>query len=419
MQNLLAQVRQRTEIISPVVFRLFLAVVLAGLAGSIPEVIFNFYVQSLGYDNSVAGQLAGLVRLSGFVFGIPIGLLVDRFGGVRAIQLGATLNTIVWLVLVQTTDLNAMRALYFLAGVFASSVMVGTVPTLVRIVPPANRARILGLNFSLFVIMGFAGALLGGFLPGAYAQYAGVPATSAEAYRFVLYMPIVLSALALLPLASVQRRLTQGQHDTHAQPTHETEMAKARVPYILLITTCNMLMGFAGGMIHPFFNLFLRQTFALEDAVVGSMVAGLSLALGLGGMFGKPIADAMGPRRGVMVLALVAGLLGMGTLIPNVWAAFVCYALSTFAVGMLFPFFDLLILPSVPVQQRGLAKSTASMQWSIGWASAAFVSGFLQLSFGFVVPIAIYIVGQFVVAALVLVLPYRAPAPAPAIASAT
>jgi hypothetical protein len=59
------------------------------------------------------------------------------------------------------------------------------------------------------------------------------------------------------------------------------------------------------------------------------------------------------------------------------------------------------------------------MQWSIGWATAAFVSGFLQLSFGFVVPIAIYIVGQFMVAALVLFLPYRAPVQTPAIAPAT
>jgi MFS family permease len=404
--------------VSPVVYRIFVAVALAGLAGSIPEVIFNFYVQSLGYDNSVAGQLAGVVRLAGFVFGMPLGLMVDRFGGIRAIQAGALLNAVVWIGLVQSTDLTAMRALYFLAGLFASAVMVGTVPTLTRVVPVEQRAQVLGVNFSLFVLMGFLGALLGGWLPGVVATFRGISAVSAPAYQAVLVVPIVLSGAVLLVLRGVHARVlalapqgTQGVAGDVAVATS--------VPLIILMTTGNLAMGFAGGIFHPFINLFFRQEYAFADATVGLLVAGLSLALGLGGMFGRPVVQALGPRRGLVVLLGTAAVIGAGTLIPQPWVAYTCYLLSTFLNGMAFPFFDLLLIASVAPHQRGLTKSVSSMQWSIGWAVAAFFSGQLQVQYGFWLPIVIFACGQGLAAVLAWYLPYRDQRSAPVAVAAT
>lgn len=398
--------RDALRAVSPVVYRIFVAVAFAGLAGSIPEVIFNFYVQSLGYDNRVAGQLAGVVRLAGFVFGVPLGLMVDRFGGIRAIQAGALLNMLVWIGLVQSTDLTVMRVLYFLAGVFASSVMVGTVPTLTRVVPVEQRAQVLGVNFSLFVLMGFLGALLGGWLPGVVAAFRGISAVSAPAYQAVLSVPIVLSACALLALRGIHARVGALAPQDVSRTADDVTVV-ASVPLIVVMTTGNLTMGFAGGILHPFMNLFFRQQYALADATVGLLVAGLSLALGFGGMFGRPVAQALGPRRGLVVLLGLAAVTGAGTLIPQPWVAYACYALSTFLIGMAFPFFDLLLIASVAPQQRGLTKSVASMQWSIGWATAAFLSGQLQVQYGFWLPIVIFACGQGIAAFVAWHLPYR------------
>lgn len=392
--------------VSPVIYRIFVAVALAGLAGSIPEVIFNFYVQSLGYDNSVAGQLAGVIRLAGFVFGVPLGLMVDRFGGIRAIQAGALLNAVVWIGLVQSTDLTVMRVLYFLAGLFASSVMVGTVPTLTRVVPVEQRAQVLGVNFSLFVLMGFLGALLGGWLPGVFATFWGISAVSSTAYQAVLSVPIMLSCAVLIVLWGVHGQVLA----LHAQSTQgavDERAVVASIPLIIVMTTGNLTMGFAGGILHPFMNLFFRQEYAFSDATVGLLIAGLSLALGLGGMFGRPVAQALGPRRGLVVLLGLAAVIGSGTLIPLAWVAYLCYALSTFLIGMAFPFFDLLLIASVAPHQRGLTKSVSSMQWSIGWATAAFLSGQLQVQYGFWLPIVIFACGQGLAAVLAWCLPYR------------
>jgi MFS family permease len=403
--------RDALRAVSPVVYRIFVVVVFAGLAGSVPEVIFNFYVQSLGHDNSVAGQLAGVVRLAGFVFGVPLGLMVDRFGGIRAIQAGAVLNTLVWIGLVQSTDLTVIRVLYFFAGVFASSVMVGTVPTLTRVVPVEQRAQVLGMNFSLFVLMGFLGALLGGWLPGVIATFRGISAVSADAYQAVLYVPIVLSVCAFIALRGIHARVGLLAPQGTVSAASDVAVASS-VPGIILMTTGNLTMGFAGGVLHPFMNLFFRQEYAFPDATVGLFIAGLSLALGLGGMFGRPVAQALGPRRGLVVLLGLAAVTGAGTLIPQPWVAYACYALSTFLIGMAFPFFDLLLIASVAPQQRGLTKSIASMQWSIGWATAAFLSGQLQVQYGFWLPIVLFACGQGVAALVVWYLPYRDRGPA-------
>lgn len=398
---------QHEPLFTPIVKRLLLAVIFAGLAGSVPEVIFNFYVQSLGYDNAVAGQLASVVRFAGFAFGVPIGLFVDRFGGIRAIQIGAMLNIIVWLVLIQTSDLGVMRVFYFLSGVLATSVMVGSVPTLVRVVSLQKRAQILGINFSLFVIMGFVGALVGGFLPTVVATMQGIDATSVTAYRVVLFVPVICSALVVLVLLGVNARITihNGQNKAVEVAGQPTDAVK--ITFIVVLTIGNFVMGFAGGILHPFMNLMLRQRFSLEDGIVGIGIAGLSLLLGLGGLFGRPVANRFGPRKGIVLLTLLASATGMCTISDNVWVSYTGYALSTFLVGMAFPFFDLLLIASVAPQQRGITKSISSMQWSLGWSLAALYSGYLQVQYGFIVPILIFAVGQAVAAIVVLVLPYR------------
>ena len=71
---------------SPLVWRLMVFAFIIGLTSSLPDILFNFYLLSLGFDNSVAGELASIVRLAGFAMAIPLGIAVDRFGGISTYQ---------------------------------------------------------------------------------------------------------------------------------------------------------------------------------------------------------------------------------------------------------------------------------------------------------------------------------------------
>ena len=63
---------------------------LLGFAGSIADLLFNFYLVSLGYAADTAGLLATVSRTAGVVLGLPIGLLIDRAGARRALLVGVS-----------------------------------------------------------------------------------------------------------------------------------------------------------------------------------------------------------------------------------------------------------------------------------------------------------------------------------------
>ena len=57
-----------------------------GLLG-IADILLNFYLVSIGYDTATISLLQSLPRLSGFLIGLPIGLVANRVGNRRLIAL--------------------------------------------------------------------------------------------------------------------------------------------------------------------------------------------------------------------------------------------------------------------------------------------------------------------------------------------
>ena len=138
---------------------------IVGLITSLPDVLFNFYLLSMGFDNAVAGSLASLLRLSGFLLGIPLGIAVDRFGGIRTIQVATVVNIVVWSALLHVTDVTLIRVLYFLSGVFFTAQAISILPLISRISTPTQRPYLFGLNFSVLMATSIVSALIGGRLP--------------------------------------------------------------------------------------------------------------------------------------------------------------------------------------------------------------------------------------------------------------
>ena len=204
---------------SPYVWRLFVFTFIVGVATGVPEIIFNFYLASLGFDNAVAGQMVSLTRLSGFLFGIPLGLAVDRFGGIRVIQAFSIVNLVTWAALLSTTDLTIIRICYFFAGVLFTAQATAILPLLSRITTPAQRPVVFGVNFALIMSTNSVSAIVGGLLPSGFAWLQGIDATSVAAYRQSLASVFVFTMLAMLSLTGLRRAMatTAPTDSTHAE----------------------------------------------------------------------------------------------------------------------------------------------------------------------------------------------------------
>jgi MFS family permease len=386
---------------SPLVWRLLMFTVIVGITAGLPEIIFNFYLLSLGFDNAVAGQMASLVRISGFIFGIPLGLAVDRFGGVRVIQLAGVINIITWAILLTTTDINIIRACYFFSGVLFTAQATAILPMLTRVTTPEQRPLLFGVNFALVMATSSISALLGGALPGIIAEWQGFSATSTEAYRSTLYAVFGFTVLAVTSLSGMHKRIMTSQvnDDNHIDRLAQPDVLVAK-SLILRRAFGRITLGMAGGMLYPFMNLYLRQTYAMPDEQIGATIAFFGFASMLAGLVSGYFTNRFGAQRTVIWSATGAGLVMIAAFIPNPLVFVVAYTIGSMLISQIYPAGDILILNTVAPAQRGFTSSINNMYWSLGWAVAAGVSGMLQVTSGFFWPFALHIILMGVTAVL-------------------
>jgi MFS family permease len=358
-----------------IVLRIFVFTMIAGFLNGIPDVIFNFYILGLGYDNAVTGQMASLVRMSGFVFGIPIGMAVDRIGSIRTMQIGAGANILVWLALLFAPNLLVMQVAYFCSGTFFTIATVAAITALSTLGSGAHRAQLIGMNFTLITVLGFVGSLVAGFLPSLVAPWLGAGPTDVVAYRATLAVLVAASAGALLPLLGVSQRV----HAFHAERGVQGD-DEVSVPLLgtIWLTAGYFIVGLGGGILHPFMNVYFRDIYALPDAIIGIIVASFTLLMGVGGVLGGRLVARYGVRPVVVWAAILCLPFCLGLLSTQLSVAVGGYFVLCLLIGMVFPYMDMLLFQAVATRQRGVVKSISTMAWSIGWAIAAYASGLLQ-----------------------------------------
>jgi predicted MFS family arabinose efflux permease len=151
-------------------------------------------------------------------------------------------------------------------------------------------------------------------------------------------------------------------------------------------------------MLHPFINLYLRQTYGLPDTQIGVYIAVYIMASVVAALVSSAFIARLGAQRTVVVMALAAaGVMG-GAFIEHPVVFVLTYTASMFFIGQIYPAGDVLILNTVGAAQRGFTTSINNMLWSLGWGIAASLSGWLQVTSGFTWPFVIHIICMLVTA---------------------
>lgn len=365
--------------LSPSVWRILIHSLLFGLALSVAEILFNFYLVSLGYAADTAGLMSTVSRGSGMLIGIPMGLLIDRVGAQRAIALGLTLFCSGWAIMLASRELWALVLGQFVVG--ASYLMAGTAvtPLLASVTTDGERAQVFGLNASATLIVGLLGSSIGGLLPTMAGAALGAGPQDTASYRLALGAVIALGVAAALPVLGTMRRL----EETRGVGAAVLPLERLPLRGMLRFSLPAFTLGIAGGLFLPFQNLFFREQFGMDDATVGVILAVGALGAGIGALLGSQVTRRLGLRRGAA--ALRSGAIGAMLLLlaPLLMPAVVGFFLRGMFVAASFPQMDALAMRSVPAEQRGVMMSAMSVFWSGGWALAAAVSGYVQITWGF------------------------------------
>ena len=377
--------------------RLYLAsVVLAGAAIGVYRLLFNFYILSQGYDESLLGVLVTISSLAALLSALPMGYLADHLGRKAALILGGLITGLVIALIVLFPSVPVFIAANVLLGLGQSLSGVTMGPFLMENSGEKERTYLFSFSSGLLMGSGFVGSWIGGFLPTWLGSLQGAAPTSTTAYGASLLLISAVASLAVAPLFFLRGQRIQGNHNNFASLA-EMKRQSGKLSRLVLPMLATSI---GAGMFMPFMNVFFRQVHHQPDPMIGSLFAWGSLAMGLGLIIAPPLADRYGKIQLIVVTQSLAipflAVLGFSPWFPLSAGA---YYIRLALMNMSGPVYQTFVLEQVDPKSRATVASLVSMANNFGWAFSPSISGWIQVRYGFgptfLVTMALYILSTF------------------------
>jgi MFS family permease len=362
--------------------RLYLVnTIIVGAALGVFRLLFNFYVLSLGYDETLVGNLTTATSLTALIVALPMGYLADLLGRKRSLILGGGAVVSAILVMVALPNSGVFIAMNVLIGFGQSLSGVTTGPFLMENSNEKERVYLFSFSSGLSTASSFLGNWVGGELPTWLGAARGVSATSTSAYGASLLVVAIAAALGVIPLLLMRMpKISSGQRSVFA-PIAFFRSDPALVGKLILPL---LITSLGAGLIMPFMNVFFRTVHHQTDSAIGLMFALGSLAMAVGLILAPPLADRIGKIQLVVLSQALSipflYILGFSSWFPLVSAA---YYIRVGLMNMSGPVYQTFVLERVKPESRATIASLTSMAGNFGWALSPTVSGMLQVRYGF------------------------------------
>jgi len=362
--------------------RLYLLnVIITGAVMGIFRLIFNFYALSLGFDESVLGNLITTSSFVALIAALPMGYLADLLGRKGSLVLSGALLSISILAMALWQTETSLYAMNVVSGLAQSLGGVTMSPFLMENSDEKERTYLFSFGQGLQMTMASVGNWVGGYLPSWLGHAKNVAATSSMAYGDSILIAGIGAAIALLPLVFIKSpQITRSQRAVFAPFQYA-----AKNPGLLTKLVLPMLLTSLGaGLVMPFMNVFFRTVHHQPDPVIGTLFAWGSLAMGIGLLIAPPLAERFGKIQIVVVTqALSIPFLVLLGFSPIFWIGAATYYIRLALMNMSSPVYQTFVMEHVEPSARATVASLTSMAWNFGWAFSPTISGWLQVKYGF------------------------------------
>ena len=359
--------------------RLYLWVAfLGGFTVGVTRIIFNLYIQALGFDAAFLGQLLAVTTAAAGITALPAGLLTDRWGTKRALvwgSLGVGCGAFGQMVL--TTPLLLLTS-GALAGAGGAIALAAQAPFLAHNSSRRERTYLFSTMAALFLASSIVGNLLGGHVPQ-WLQDSRLALSEVWSYRATLLAAGAASAFTLPVLLLLRETYQPGGPETRRWTlTRRSTTALAK-----LITT-DGLISLGAGLTIPFLNVFFVQELGTSAAFYGTMSAA-SLGLRVATTLVAPVlATRLGPVPSIALtqLSSVPLLLLIG-FPPALGFAAAAYVLRTSLMNMAFPVRDSFAMTIVDQSSRATVTAALLVTNNLAAALSTAIGGQLISAFGY------------------------------------
>ncbi|WP_136604883.1 MFS transporter [Paenibacillus dokdonensis] len=361
----------------------FLANLLYQIGTGMFSVLYNLYIQSLGYQDTMNGTIVSVQSLATALIFIPIGLIADRVSHRLLLLFGALLAGLSFMGRAFVSGESGLIILSIAAGLFAAFFQVIAVPFLAENTTKQQRLRMFSYHFSLVLAAQVLGSSGGGFLADLLQQAGWSKIHSLQA---VLFAGGAASVLAFIPLLFVKKTVKDKvliEAVVPEEPVKLPAQAKDDWKAILKFTLAQLIVGTGSGLVVPYLNLYFTNRFAVSLTAVGILISLGQVMTIVSMLIGPTLASRVGPVKAVVLFQMMSLPFLLLTGFTNLFViASISFLFRQALMNAANPIQSSIMVDRVSDARRGIANSMTQTAFMMGWATMGPVQSLLLTTYG-------------------------------------
>ncbi len=372
---------ERLSAFQPNARKYLISLLIFGAGFGIHGILLNFFLRSLGYDETFMGLISTVSSMTVLVAALPMGYIADRLGRKLSLVISSLLIGPSIILMVAFPVSAMLITMNILLGIGASLGGVITGPFLMENSGELERTYLFSIASGLRMAALSVGNWIGGYLPSWFGGFFNLDATSPDAYAWAIGSAGVLVIAAVIPRLMLRRNRISTEDEAVFSPIAFAKKNPGMLSKLLLPM---LVTSIGAGLIMPFMNIFFSTVHHQSDPVIGTMFAWGSLAMGVGLILAPAFADRYGKIKVVVVTQAVSIpfliLLGFS---PWFSLSAIAYFIRLILMNMSSPVYQTFVMEQVDRESRATVASLNSMVQSFGRAFSPIISGWVQVEYGF------------------------------------
>lgn len=360
------------------------------------SVLYNLYIQGLGYNDTMNGQIVSIQSLATAIMFVPIGLGGDRFSRKRLLIAGALFSGI--FLIGRSFDYSASGLIWFavFSGLFAGVFQVLAIPFLAENVKKSQRLKMFSYYSSLVLASQVLGSLGGGVFADLLHTLGIAKVTGLQT---VLFIGGAATLAAFIPMLFVSDDKTPAQTVTNGvvpavAASEDKNLSTTEQPgklqdkkndsrLIGQFVITQLLIGFGSGLVVPYLNLYFTNRFSVSLSAMSLLISLGQIMTIVSMLIGPTLAAKVGSVRAVVIFQVFSLPFLLLTGFTNVlFIASVSFLFRQALMNAANPIQSAILVDRVSDKRRGIANSLMQTAFMIGWATMGPVQSYLVTTYG-------------------------------------
>ncbi|MEO2259476.1 MFS transporter [Paenibacillus amylolyticus] len=375
----------------------FLASILYQIGNGMFSVLYNLYIQGLGYNDTMNGQIVSIQSLATAIMFVPIGLCGDLFSRKRLLITGALFSGI--FLIGRSFDYSATGLIWFavFSGLFAGVFQVLAIPYLAENVKKSQRLKMFSYYSSLVLASQVLGSLGGGVFADLLHTAGLAKVTGLQTVLFVGGAATLAAFIPLLfvtegkaapqttipgqPVLQSNADLKESSTNTSSTDDSITKKKDSRLIGQFIVT--QLLIGLGSGLVVPYLNLYFTNRFSVSLSGMSLMIALGQIMTIVSMLIGPTLAAKVGSVRAVVIFQVMSLPFLLLTGFTNLlFIASLSFLFRQALMNAANPIHSAILVDRISDKRRGIANSLMQTSFMIGWATMGPVQSYLVTTYG-------------------------------------